>query len=71
MNMQANSWVASSRQTQASLHLPQCLREKSHQFPVTPLTFQGTGKRYASAFALREMKAKKTFFIVHREQIAK
>ena len=53
------------------MHSPQCLREKSHQFPVTPLTFQGTGKSYASAFALREMKAKKALFIVHREQIAK
>jgi superfamily II DNA or RNA helicase/HKD family nuclease len=31
----------------------------------------GTGKTYASAFALREMNPKKALFIVHREQIAK
>lgn len=31
----------------------------------------GTGKTYASAFALREEDAKKVLFLVHREQIAK
>lgn len=31
----------------------------------------GTGKTYASAFALREMNPKKMLFLVHREQIAK
>lgn len=31
----------------------------------------GTGKTYASAFALREDNPKKALFIVHREQIAK
>lgn len=31
----------------------------------------GTGKTYASAFALREMNPKKVLFLVHREQIAK
>lgn len=31
----------------------------------------GTGKTYASAFAVRELNAKKALFIVHREQIAK
>ena len=31
----------------------------------------GTGKTYASAFALREMSPKKILFLVHREQIAK
>ena len=31
----------------------------------------GTGKTYASAFALREEGAKKILFLVHREQIAK
>ena len=31
----------------------------------------GTGKTYASAFAVRELKAKKALFVVHREQIAK
>ncbi|HKM00895.1 MAG TPA: DUF3427 domain-containing protein [Sedimentibacter sp.] len=35
------------------------------------MTFQGTGKTYAAAFALREMKPKKALFLVHREQIAK
>lgn len=31
----------------------------------------GTGKTYASAFALREANPKKALFLVHREQIAK
>ncbi|MDO5292360.1 MAG: DEAD/DEAH box helicase [bacterium] len=31
----------------------------------------GTGKTYASAFALRSLKPKKVLFLVHREQIAK
>lgn len=31
----------------------------------------GTGKTYASAFALREENAQKVLFLVHREQIAK
>ena len=31
----------------------------------------GTGKTYASAFAMREENAKKVLFLVHREQIAK
>lgn len=31
----------------------------------------GTGKTYASAFALREMQSGKALFLVHREQIAK
>lgn len=35
------------------------------------LSSTGSGKSLASAFMLREMKAKKALFIVHREQIAK
>ena len=31
----------------------------------------GTGKTYASAFALRDFRARRVLFIVHREQIAK
>ncbi len=31
----------------------------------------GTGKTYASAFAMKEFKASKVLFIVHREQIAR
>ena len=31
----------------------------------------GTGKTYASAFAIRDMNPKKVLFLVHREQIAK
>ena len=31
----------------------------------------GTGKTYASAFAVREMRPKRILFLVHREQIAK
>lgn len=35
------------------------------------MTRAGTGKTFASAFALREMKYEKALFLVHREQIAK
>lgn len=35
------------------------------------LSATGTGKSYASAFAVREMRASKILFVVHREQIAK
>ena len=35
------------------------------------MTRAGTGKTYASAFALREEDTKKVLFLVHREQIAK
>lgn len=31
----------------------------------------GTGKTYAAAFAMRDMKPKRILFLVHREQIAK
>ena len=31
----------------------------------------GTGKTYASAFAVKELKSKKALFLIHREQIAK
>lgn len=39
--------------------------------PITPLTRAGTGKTYASAFAMRELGYKKVLFLVHRNQIAK
>jgi superfamily II DNA or RNA helicase len=35
------------------------------------LSATGTGKTYASAFALREINPSKVLFLVHREQIAK
>ena len=35
------------------------------------MTTAGTGKTYASAFALRQLKPKRVLFLVHREQIAK
>ena len=38
---------------------------------VTGLTLSGTGKTYASAFALRDEGPKKVLFVVHREQIAR
>lgn len=34
------------------------------------LSATGTGKTYASAFALRELNVKRVLFVVHREQIA-
>ena len=33
------------------------------------MTRAGTGKTYASAFAMRELGFKKVLFLVHREQI--
>ena len=38
---------------------------------VNTLIFAGTGKTYASAFAMRELGFKKVLFLVHRNQIAK
>lgn len=46
-------------------------QRKNHFLLVTPLTRAGTGKTYASAFALRTINPKKALFLVHREQIAK
>lgn len=40
-------------------------------FCITGLTRAGTGKTYASAFAMREESQKKVLFLVHREQITK
>lgn len=37
----------------------------------TPLTQPGTGKTYASAFAMRELGFKRVLFLVHRNQIAR
>lgn len=45
--------------------------KKSQIFRVTPLTFQGTGKTYAAAFAMRELNFKKVLFLVHRGQLAR
>ena len=38
---------------------------------VTCLTYQGTGKTYASAFAMRELRFKRVLFLVHRGQLAR
>ena len=45
------------------------VEKKAERAPLISAT--GTGKTYASAFALREIKAEKIWFLVHREQIAK
>ncbi len=47
------------------------IRKNIKNLPITPLTRRGTGKTYASAFALKNEKPKKALFIVHREIIAK
>lgn len=44
---------------------------KNGQDKALLISATGTGKTYASAFALREEKPKKALFLVHREQIAK
>ena len=43
----------------------------SQKLPITPLTRGGTGKTYASAFAMRELGFKRVLFLVHRAQLAK
>ena len=47
------------------------LSEKIQKSPITPLTRAGTGKTYASAFAMRELGFKKVLFLVHRGQLAR
>ena len=44
---------------------------KSGESKALLISATGTGKTYASAFALREDETKKALFLVHREQIAK
>lgn len=43
----------------------------SQNLPITPLTRGGTGKTYASAFAMRELGFEKVLFLVHRGQLAR
>lgn len=38
---------------------------------VTYLTYEGTGKTYASAFAMRELGFARVLFLVHRNELAK
>lgn len=45
--------------------------QKSGESKALLISATGTGKTYASAFALREEETKKVLFLVHREQIAK
>ncbi|MFQ7307999.1 MAG: DEAD/DEAH box helicase family protein [Mediterraneibacter sp.] len=45
--------------------------QKSGESKALLISATGTGKTYASAFALREEAVKKVLFLVHREQIAK
>lgn len=42
----------------------------SQKLPITHLTRGGTGKTYASAFAMRELGFKRVLFLVHRASIA-
>ncbi|MCD7883837.1 MAG: DUF3427 domain-containing protein, partial [Lachnospiraceae bacterium] len=42
-----------------------------HETRALLISATGTGKSFASAFALREMKPEKALFLVHRERIAK
>lgn len=47
------------------------LREDPKVDRAMLISATGTGKTYASAFALRDMQTSRALFIVHREQIAK
>lgn len=42
----------------------------SQKLPITHLTRGGTGKTYASAFAMRELGFKRVLFLVHRASLA-
>ncbi len=44
---------------------------ESHETKALLISATGTGKTYASAFAIRELHPDKVLFLVHREQIAK
>ena len=46
-------------------------QKKFQKICITGLTRAGTGKTYASAFAMRELGYKKVLFVVHREQLAR
>lgn len=54
----------------AFIHNLKKLREEGAERALL-ISATGTGKTYASAFALREEKIQKALFVVHREQIAK
>lgn len=56
-------------QVQFVKNINKLLNEKEKKALLISAT--GTGKTYASAFALREMNPKKVLFLVHRERIAK
>lgn len=43
----------------------------SQKLPITHLTRGGTGKTYASAFAMRELGFRRVLFLVHRGQLAR
>ena len=43
----------------------------SQKLPITHLTRGGTGKTYASAFAMRELGFQRVLFLVHRGQLAR
>ncbi|MDO4556850.1 MAG: DEAD/DEAH box helicase, partial [Lachnospiraceae bacterium] len=58
-----------SMQTKFIMNL-QKIREAGEKRALL-ISATGTGKTYASAFALREQNPKKALFLVHREQIAK
>ena len=47
------------------------IRKNIKNLPITPLTRRGTGKTYASAFAMRELGFKRVLFLVHRSTLAK
>lgn len=55
------------------LHFLENLKElrKAGETRALLISATGTGKTYASAFAIRDMKPQRVLFLVHREQIAK
>lgn len=64
----AQEFKPNSMQVQVIKNLQKLVDEKKDK--VLLISATGTGKTYASAFALKEQKPKRLLFLVHREQIA-
>ncbi len=66
--IKAQELKPNSMQVQVIQNLQRLVDEKKDK--VLLISATGTGKTYASAFALKEQKPKRLLFLVHREQIA-
>lgn len=69
INLNDYKLVPNSMQTQFIMKMKGLIEDGAKRALLISAT--GTGKTFASAFALRELKAKRVLFLVHREQIAR